>query len=270
MKRFAALFILLLTLAAAASANEGVTIEYNGETLSSAGIIRSDYTLVPFRGVMERIGASVMWDEKNRTAIAVRGETSVETVIGSNDANVNNELMPMDTPAALINDRTYIPLRFFVESMGVDVEWDESGRRVILTDTRDFYESLEFCDITGSTLYNYADSRGMTVDEVKEKYSLPRSLKPGDSDAAIMYLMPYGMYLTEAGYPENYLDILKERGDAPVYVDETMPYYVVEGERSIASVCHVDAGSEDAFRKWYGVDLPLWAKYKYVRRQIEG
>lgn len=38
----------------------------------------------------------------------------------------------METPPVIINDRTYVPLRFISESLGAYVNWDENTRTVII------------------------------------------------------------------------------------------------------------------------------------------
>ncbi|OPX91366.1 MAG: hypothetical protein A4E53_00711 [Pelotomaculum sp. PtaB.Bin104] len=42
------------------------------------------------------------------------------------------ELHP-DTPPQIINDRTFLPLRFVAETLGINVEWDAATRTVIMT-----------------------------------------------------------------------------------------------------------------------------------------
>lgn len=53
--------------------------------------------------------------------------------IGSRRLNVNGVITELDVPAQIINNRTLVPARAVAESFGVDVQWDESTRTVVLT-----------------------------------------------------------------------------------------------------------------------------------------
>lgn len=80
--------------------------------------------MVPVRGILETLGASVSWEDATKTVTAV----------------VNNETIVLDTKAKTIlktgaemalpveillrGDCTYAPLRPIAESMGAKVEWD--------------------------------------------------------------------------------------------------------------------------------------------------
>ena len=45
---------------------------------------------------------------------------------------VNGEIVKMDVPARLINDKTMIPLRFLSENLGYEVEWNEENNTAIV------------------------------------------------------------------------------------------------------------------------------------------
>lgn len=48
-------------------------------------------------------------------------------------AYVNGEEVILDSPAFIENDRTYTPVRFIAETLGVTVDWDEATQQVIIT-----------------------------------------------------------------------------------------------------------------------------------------
>ena len=86
--------------------------------------------LVPLRGVFEKMGANVRWDDDSQTVFAKRNDTNVELVIGSNNATVNGSAVLMDVPAQLIGGRTLVPLRFLSESLGASVDFDGPSRSI--------------------------------------------------------------------------------------------------------------------------------------------
>lgn len=120
------------------AANNEPSVYLNGEkmTFDVNPFIENDRTLVPMRAIFEAVGADVQWDEETQTVVAARekgGQTTFVTLqIGSN-AFVNSEEKELDVPAKIVNDRTFVPLRFVVESLGEKVEWDNENYSVVIT-----------------------------------------------------------------------------------------------------------------------------------------
>src|SRR5690242_18100250 len=55
--------------------------------------------LVPLRGVLESMAATVEWDAENQTVIATKGDKVIKLPIGSRFARINHERVELDTPA---------------------------------------------------------------------------------------------------------------------------------------------------------------------------
>jgi len=87
---------------------------------------------VPFRALFESHGSVVSWQAKSRTAVAVKGETTVEVPIGREVANVNGRSMDMGGTATIREDRTIIPVRFFAAAVGAAVHWDSVTRTAMI------------------------------------------------------------------------------------------------------------------------------------------
>lgn len=119
--------------------NDGIFVRLNDEILSFSEppVIESDFTLVPMRHFLERMGAKVLWDEDTQTATAVFGsedaEKTVVFAIDNNIAYVNGAEIVMDVPARMINGHTFIPLRFLSENLGCKVEWNEEQNTAVVT-----------------------------------------------------------------------------------------------------------------------------------------
>lgn len=91
-------------------------------------------TLVPFRKMLESIGAEVSFGTDASGAVvsveAVRGGTQVLLKIGSNQYTVDGETHAMDTAAVIKEGRTYIPARPVLEALGYSVSYSEAGKSV--------------------------------------------------------------------------------------------------------------------------------------------
>ena len=93
-------------------------------------------TLVPVRGVFEKLGFDVDWDDVTRTVIIERPDFTVLVPVGSRIFTTNGRQYTMDVPAQLINERTMLPIRAIVESVGYYVDWDDATNTVLITTNR--------------------------------------------------------------------------------------------------------------------------------------
>ena len=90
----------------------------------SKPIIKNRRTLLPIRTLIETLGGKVSWfDKENKVVIELNGH-SVVLWIGKTTALVDGSKVTLDVAPEIINGRTYLPLRFISESLGMVVDWD--------------------------------------------------------------------------------------------------------------------------------------------------
>lgn len=89
--------------------------------------------LVPLRGVLEKMGAFVRYDEQTKTVIALRGATRITLPVGSRQALVGEQPVSLDVPALIVNGSTMVPLRFVAESLGAQVAYNVGTRTVAIS-----------------------------------------------------------------------------------------------------------------------------------------
>ncbi len=80
-------------------------------------------TQVPVRAVAEMLNCKVDWDGATRTVTVTDDNNKITLVIDSNIMNKNGETVEMDTTATISEDRTYIPVRFVAEALGLVVDY---------------------------------------------------------------------------------------------------------------------------------------------------
>jgi hypothetical protein len=88
-------------------------------------IDENERTQIPIRAVAEAMDCKVDWDDATETATITKGDTVITITIGSDDLNVNGNITKMDTAAQISDERTYIPVRFVGEALGMNVNWIE-------------------------------------------------------------------------------------------------------------------------------------------------
>jgi hypothetical protein len=109
-----------------------ISVLLNGEKLSFDvdPYIKEGRTLVPFRAILEALGAEVIWNPTERSVTAKSESREIYLKIGDTVTTVNGSEVIIDVPAEITNSRTFVPLRFVSENLGATVLWDGTTRTV--------------------------------------------------------------------------------------------------------------------------------------------
>ena len=120
-------------------ASTDLTLVINGKTIATNEKIGQPFitsdgrTMVPLRLVSETLGYKTVWQEDGPIHITSADETvDVMLTVGADNYLANGKPGVFDTRPTLLNDRTYLPARDFVELYGV-VKWDNDTRTVTIT-----------------------------------------------------------------------------------------------------------------------------------------
>lgn len=122
-----------LTLPQVAQAEEqpiNVFVDNNQIQFDQNPVIYGDITLVPLRGVFEKLGAEVEWDQSTQTVTVTKDNKAITLKNNSKDAFINNTLHKLDTEPQLLNNRIMVPLRFISETLDAKVAWDGNTRTI--------------------------------------------------------------------------------------------------------------------------------------------
>lgn len=141
---------LLLGITAPVFAQENsIKVQLNGQDLAfdvKPQIIK-DRTMVPLRGIFEKLGAKVSWEGKTQTITATKAATIVKLKLNSKSATVIDNgvssQVQLDAAPLIIKDRTLVPIRFISESLGKHVGWDYYNRTVVIIDYDYFVDQLK-------------------------------------------------------------------------------------------------------------------------------
>ena len=127
--------LVLVFSASAAVYASGVSVTIDGVAVNFEGqppTIIDGRTLVPVRGVFETLGFNVGWEPATQTVTLTRADFEVIISIGVDTFTTNGEEFPLDVPAQIIEERTLLPIRAVVESVGYEVSWDGNNSVVII------------------------------------------------------------------------------------------------------------------------------------------
>lgn len=109
---------------------DALTIEVNGKTVNFPDaqpfVDENGRTQVPVRAVSELLDCKVDWLQDIKTAVITKSNGDiVKITLYSDIMTVNDRQIKMDTSAVLKDDRTFIPVRFTAEALGLTVNWSE-------------------------------------------------------------------------------------------------------------------------------------------------
>ncbi|MBH5318995.1 TraB/GumN family protein [Paenibacillus sp. GSMTC-2017] len=141
MKKMASLFIALIMLLTFATSSQAASTPYSilvdGEQLKfgkQLPIVEKGTLLVPVRSVSKNLHLEITWDEKSRVVTTYSKNAVITLEINHKTAFVNSQPKQLVVAPKIINKVTYVPLRFIVEAVGYELEWN-FDKRIIAIDT---------------------------------------------------------------------------------------------------------------------------------------
>ena len=95
-------------------------------------IIKEGRTMLPARTIIEELDADIKFNEATREVLVKVEDIGMTLTIGKNEMEVQGEKKELDVAPVIENGRTLLPVRAITESIGMDVDWDESAQEITL------------------------------------------------------------------------------------------------------------------------------------------
>lgn len=126
---------------------EGYHVMLNGEYVTFTDAVpvnKQGRIMVPFRAILEALGAKVDWIDETRTVTAKTDDTFISFRVGQPNIDVTKngeksvkvmDVVPYIDPS---NNRTYVSTRFVSEALGFTVGWDAEDQTAVIID----YETM--------------------------------------------------------------------------------------------------------------------------------
>lgn len=203
MKQLGVLLVLLacLILPTAAFAADGqIDLQLDGTALQftdATPVMEDGRVYVPFRAVFEALDATVAYDQATSTITAQKGDTTVQFVIGDSDIAVNEKAVATDAASFVRDGRTYVPVRFAAQSLGLTVGWDSKTQTVVMVDKAALKESIKG-QYTLMEKY-MAYSQSFNKESLAVKGNLKFDLQVADGSGADATMIPMTGTLTLDG-----------------------------------------------------------------------
>lgn len=136
MKKFIAVTMATLMFVGNVFASE-IRVTLNGENVvftNQVPVIVEGRTLIPLRGVFEKLGYEIIWDAETKSAEFIKEGKKIKIAVNSTTFVVDDDMVfELDVPAQIINGSMMLPLRAVGEATGLDVNWDGAAKTVSLS-----------------------------------------------------------------------------------------------------------------------------------------
>ena len=86
-----------------------------------APIIVGNRTMVPIRVITELLGGTADWNEATKEVTLTIDGKEIKMTVGV-------MLEKYGVAPVIVNDRTYVPIRFVADELGAETDWDEAGK----------------------------------------------------------------------------------------------------------------------------------------------
>lgn len=104
---------------------KSMTADGKSIMLDAVPVIMNNRTYVPIRAITESLGGSAEWNAKERSVTLKIDEQMITLKIGT-------VLEKYGAAPLIIDNRTYVPIRFVAEELGASVVWDGQTRTVTI------------------------------------------------------------------------------------------------------------------------------------------
>lgn len=121
-----------------------VNYTVNGQVkkMDAKPFISNSRTLVPLRFIVEAIGGDVQWDGDSRVVTVNSNGKNIILPINSKKITVDGREIAIDQAAIIKGDRTYVPIRFIAENLGMNVNYINESREIEIS----FFEDKKDLD----------------------------------------------------------------------------------------------------------------------------
>jgi outer membrane protein TolC len=99
-------------------------------SFSAPPVIMNEKVFLPVRPVSEAFGAMVMWDAEQHSVTISLDNTTIVCSIDNPVGYVDGEAVALETMPVMVAGRTYVPLRFVAELLGMQVDWDDGTKTI--------------------------------------------------------------------------------------------------------------------------------------------
>lgn len=144
------------------------TVNGQAKKMDAKPFISNSRTLVPLRFIIEAIGGDVQWDGDTRVVTVNSKGKNIILPIDSKKITVDGKEIAIDQAAIIKGDRTYVPIRFVAENLGMNVNYINESREIEISYFED-KKDLDSKNIEANTEANNSNKNANNNSRNKSK-----------------------------------------------------------------------------------------------------
>lgn len=115
----------------------GDVFQVDGDNAAVCPVAANGRTLVPVSRIVDAFGGESTWDSATNNTTYTLDNRKVEHVIGSQDVIIQKggqrQKKTMEVPSVAMNNRTYVPVRYVLEGLGLWVGYEPTYQLVVVS-----------------------------------------------------------------------------------------------------------------------------------------
>ncbi|GBF12414.1 cell wall hydrolase [Tepidibacillus sp. HK-1] len=156
------LFLIISLFVGVQADASSIQLKINGKLIDQPDARLIDKrTYVPVRKISEFLGAELNWDSDLQQVTFTQENHMIQFKIGERFATRDQQKILMDAPAIILNNATYVPIRFVSEALFYNVDWDNTTKTVYIS------EKITYNVQEGDTLASIGQVFGIPVKDLK-------------------------------------------------------------------------------------------------------
>ncbi len=175
-----------------------VNIDNMLQPVKSKIINKEGYTLVAFRDLFDMLDIDVDWNNVKRDITAKKDNKNLVINIDNSKAKLNEKYLDMPVSIEIIDDTTYIPLRFVCEVFDMKVKWDSEKQKILIDTGKNGYIYLD-------NIYDEDNAKTLSREEAL-KIAKDRNSNIKNLNDAIEYSKKVSTELGEQIVGQNYYE----------------------------------------------------------------
>jgi cytochrome c oxidase subunit 2 len=120
------------TMSVSATKYPEASVTVDGEKLKVPAYIINKSTFVPYSVIFQKLGATVSWNNNEKSATATKGKTNIKLTVGKSEALLNGQVRSLSAVPINLNGSVYVPLRFVSDALGASVNFNSATKTAII------------------------------------------------------------------------------------------------------------------------------------------
>ncbi|QMV43889.1 stalk domain-containing protein [Cohnella cholangitidis] len=119
-------------------AGQSVSVLYNGKLVPTEvpAQVKANAVLLPLRDVGNALGYEVSYDKATGNSVLAKGDIVYKIGNGTNAVTKSvagkSETLTLNAKTVTVNNRLFVPVRFFASESDLDIQWDASSQLVVI------------------------------------------------------------------------------------------------------------------------------------------